>query len=954
MLRKDPLQRQQTAEEVIADLETLKTPSSGSSGRKRERVETERLRNGAKLGPYAIVRAIGSGGMGDVYLATDTRLDRQVALKVLPPEFSEDAERRGRFKREAKTISQLHAPNICTLFDIGEQEGLDYLVMEYLEGKTLAEMKCPLPIAQVLKIGSQIAEGLAAAHGQGIVHRDLKPANVMITTSGTVKLLDFGLATEVGAIPMKTRGSAEKPLTAEGMFVGTLPYMAPEQIEGTQIDPRTDIFALGTMLYEMVTGKRAFEGKTRASLVVAIIDHDPIPITTLQPGESPVLVHLISKCLAKAPDNRWQSARDIATELQWIGEGGRAALGLPRQRRAVTGAAFAALVLAALAAGILAGRATVRRPEAAAAAIPRLRQLTFLEGVEGQPSISPDGSAFVYVADTTEGNSDIFFQRVGGETAINLTKDSPEPDYQPAFSPDGQTIAYRSGAPTSVGGIYLIGATGESRRRLTDFGFNPAWSPDGKYLAVATEAIFGPTSRFSISELWRIDVASGEKKKIAAPGDAVQPSFSPNGRRIAYWGAPLGTGKRVLYTMPVEGDQAVALTDDNFTNWNPIWSPDGQYIYFASDRSGTMNLWRMPIDEQSGEARGPAEPVTTAGQWNGQAAISRSGKLLYVATHRSTTAVRFPLDPTTLRVGSPVSILSSTRDFLEAYPSPDGEWLALWGSDAQEDIFVARTDGSGLRRLTNDWYKDRAPGWSPDSATVYFHSNRGGRFELWRISRDGSGLEQVTRTTGGANPYRPRVSPDGRHLLARFTQNPTRAAGLYDLSRPLPFSEPEWIPPISPDRALNYTGIYGVWSPDSRHLVGTSRSLSSAFPHASTENVVAEGVYVYSLDEKNYEKLTDRGVPIGWLPDGRTILFVDRSTIFAIDRISRTTREVASIPKGYSPTSVSIPKGYSPTSVSMSRDGRWIYMLRSDLEGDIWMLEYEPMRSEGKKVTHKQ
>ncbi|HEY5611793.1 MAG TPA: protein kinase, partial [Thermoanaerobaculia bacterium] len=563
MLRKDPLQRYQTASEVLSELEPLKTPSSGA-GAPRRATERQKLRSGAKLGPYQIEKPLGSGGMGDVYLATDTRLQRQVAIKVLPPEFSEDAQLKARFQREAKTISQLSHPNICPLFDVGEQEGLDFLVMEYLEGETLADKKGPLPIPQVLKIGIQIAEALAAAHRQGIVHRDLKPGNVMITKSGTVKLVDFGLAKEVGAIATKTRGSDEKPLTDEGMIVGTLAYMAPEQIERGEADARTDIFALGAMLYEMVTGKRAFEGKTKASLIVSILERDPIPITTLKPGESPVLVHVIDKCLAKDPDKRWQSALDIATEFQWIEDAGRSALIQPNQRRRFAGAALAALVVvaAALVAGsFLAGRATVGKPEAAAVSIPRLTQLTFLEGVEGQPSISPDGTAFVYVADTAEGNSDIFFQRVGGETAINLTKGSTEPDYHPAFSPDGQTIAYRSGAPAGAGGIYLIGATGESRRRLTNFGFNPAWSPDGKYLAVATEAIFRPTNRFSISELWRIDVASGVKKKIAAAGDAVQPSFSPNGRRIAYWGQPLGTGKRVLYTMPVEGDQAVALTD---------------------------------------------------------------------------------------------------------------------------------------------------------------------------------------------------------------------------------------------------------------------------------------------------------------------------------------------------------------------------------------------------------
>jgi eukaryotic-like serine/threonine-protein kinase len=887
---------------------------------------------GDRFGSYEILAPIGAGGMGEVYRARDVRLDRVVALKFLPQHLHSNPLLRERFHREAKAISALNHPHICALYDIGQEHGADFLVMEHLEGETLATrvQRGPLPLAQVMKIGEQIAGALESAHAHGIVHRDLKPSNLILTPGGA-KLLDFGLAKLLEAAASDDATTVVpniQPLTAEGAVMGTLNYMPPEQLEGRAVDARSDIFALGLLLYEMATGKRAFDGNSRHTVMIAILEAEPEMISNIR-AVPPILEQVIARCLAKNPDDRWQSAHDIRMLLE-TSEGGRAALGLPRQKRALAGAALAALVVAAaaLTAGsFLAGRATVRRPESAAAAIPRLTQLTFLEGVENQPSISPDGSAFVYVADTAEGNSDIFFQRVGGETAINLTKDSPEPDYQPAFSPDGQTIAYRSGAPTSVGGIYLIGATGESRRRLTDFGFNPTWSPDGKYLAVGTENIFDPMNRTSTSELWRIDVTSGEKEKIAAPGDVAQPSYSPNGRRIAYWGIPPGTGRRVLYTMPVAGGQAVALTDDTFFNWNPIWSPDGRYLYFASNRSGTMNLWRMPIDEESGKARGPAEPVTTAGQWNGDAAISRSGKLLYVATHGSTSVVRFPLDPTTLRVGSPVSILGGTRHFWQASPSPDGEWLVLKGFDVQEDLFVAKADGSGLRRLTNDRHKDRGPAWSPDSATVYFHSDRSGRYEVWRISRDGSGLEQVTRTTG-ASPINTQVSPDGRSLLAYHIQHPARSVGLYDLSRPLPISGPQWIAPISPERAFSY---FALWSPDSRHLAGMSRSLHSEFP----------GIYVYSLDEKNYEKLNDSGVPIGWLPDGRTILFVDRSTIFAIDRVSRETHQVASIPKGYSPSSI-------------SSDGRWIYMLKSDLQGDIWSLEYEPARSEAKEVRNKQ
>jgi eukaryotic-like serine/threonine-protein kinase len=332
MLRKDPLQRYASTDEVIAELEVLRTPSSGSgkSGPRSTKVR-EPLRAGAKLGPYEIVEPLGSGGMGDVYRARDTRLDRQVALKVLAPEFSEDAERKQRFQREAKTISSLSHPNICTLFDVGEQEGTDYLVMEYLEGETLAERlaRGALPLTELLKTGIQIGEALGRAHQQGIVHRDLKPGNVMLTKSGAVKLLDFGLAKDVGAVTSTPRRrdpqTPDKPLTAEGAIVGTLAYMAPEQVEGREADARSDIFAFGAILYEMATGKRAFEGTTKAKLMAAILEREPPPIADVRTGGDSAsgsrrglaaIDHIVRRCLEKNPARRPSSAEEVQSELK--------------------------------------------------------------------------------------------------------------------------------------------------------------------------------------------------------------------------------------------------------------------------------------------------------------------------------------------------------------------------------------------------------------------------------------------------------------------------------------------------------------------------------------------------------------------------------------------------------------------------------------------------------------
>src|ERR1017187_4629029 len=299
------------------------------------------LASGTKLGPYEIVSPLGAGGMGEVYLARDTRLDRSVAVKILPSHLSEDPEAKQRFDREARTISSLNHPNICTLHDVGHQDGIDYLVMEYLEGQTLADRlaKGAMPIEQVLRYGTEICDGLEKAHRSGVVHRDLKPGNIMLTKTGA-KLMDFGLAKASLASEAAASGLSatlatppgSHPLTAQGSVVGTFQYMSPEQVEGKEADTRSDIFALGAVLYEMATGKRAFEGKTAASAMAAVLERDPAPISSVQPMSPTGLDHVVQGCLAKDPEVRWQSVADIGRELRWIASGGSGGGGAPPMR----------------------------------------------------------------------------------------------------------------------------------------------------------------------------------------------------------------------------------------------------------------------------------------------------------------------------------------------------------------------------------------------------------------------------------------------------------------------------------------------------------------------------------------------------------------------------------------------------------------------------------------------
>ncbi|HEX9147748.1 MAG TPA: protein kinase, partial [Thermoanaerobaculia bacterium] len=414
------------------------------------------LSPGTRLGPHEIIEPLGSGGMGEVYRARDTRLDRMVAVKVLPAHLTDNDELRQRLEREARVISQLSHPHICALYDVGHQDGVDYLVMEYLEGETLTDRlgRAPLPAEQVLRYGVQIADALDKAHRQGIVHRDLKPGNVMITKSG-VKLLDFGLAkfravgsdgafSAASVLPTRTDAS----LTAQGTILGTFQYMAPEQLEGSEADARSDIFALGAVLYEMATGKKAFAGKSQASLIAAILDATPPPISTVQPMTPPALDRVVKTCLEKDPEDRWQTAHDVMLELKWIAEGGSQA-GLPasvvaRRRSRERLAWIVASILAASTAAL--GVLELKRPRAAPSIVrssilsPDKTTFSFVGGGAGPVVISPDGRQLAFVALDTGGKRRLWIRSL--ETLLAKPLPATEGATYPFWSPDSRFLGF--------------------------------------------------------------------------------------------------------------------------------------------------------------------------------------------------------------------------------------------------------------------------------------------------------------------------------------------------------------------------------------------------------------------------------------------------------------------------------------------------------------------------------
>ena len=411
------------------------------------------LKSGQRLGPYEIESPIGAGGMGEVYRARDTRLDRTVAVKVLRSHAADNALARERFEREARAVSALSHPHICALFDVGEAEGFTFIVMEHLEGESLGDRldKGPLSIKQVLLYGSQIADALDRAHRADIVHRDLKPGNVMLTKSGA-KLLDFGLAKSTLEAEPPAESSApteSSPRRRRAAVLGTYQYMAPEQLEGMEADGRADIWALGCLLYEMTTGRPAFAGKSQASLISSIMRDVPEPIAERQPLVSTSLEHIVGKCLEKDREERWQSSHDVAEELRFLQSAG-SQTGSTRavvvSRPVLDKKVLALVAVAALAAGVLGavlGRSLAGGPDTPGGGVRMARQLTFEMGVEGSPALSPNGRLLAYVRETA-GNADIYIQRVDGRNALNLTADSPYADTSPSFSPDGSQIAFRS------------------------------------------------------------------------------------------------------------------------------------------------------------------------------------------------------------------------------------------------------------------------------------------------------------------------------------------------------------------------------------------------------------------------------------------------------------------------------------------------------------------------------
>jgi eukaryotic-like serine/threonine-protein kinase len=716
------------------------------------------LAPGTKLGPYVIVGPLGTGGMGEVYRAKDTRLERTVAIKILPGHMSEDVIRKQRFEREAKVISSLNHPHICVLYDVGQQNGIDYLVMECVEGETLANHleRGPLPLDQVLKYGAQIAAALDKAHRGGLVHRDLKPGNIMLTPTGP-KLLDFGLAkpaASLGSAAAMTAAAGPSPMTQEGTIVGTFQYMSPEQVEGKDVDGRSDIFSLGAVLYEMLTGTRAFPGQSQLSVASAILEKEPAPLNTIKPMTPPGLDHVVKKCLSKRPDERWQSAADVASELKWVSESGPSPVGaavlpIPGKRRERTAWLIAGALMVAL----------------------------IVIAVEWR---SPKAS----------------------EQTMYFPAPLPFPARDVAVAPNGHTVAvvaYSESAARNMLWIYELGSTGARSLPDTEGASYPFWSADGQFLAF---------------------FADGKLKRLGVPEGPVQTICDAPWGRGGTWNkegviifTPDGTLGKGLYRVDAAGGTPTELTKPDLNRgeqshrW-PVFLPDGKhYLYMTGNFSGQKGVDAIFVGSLgSNEKRFVVETAANAD-------YVAPGYLLYYR-NRTLLAQHFDLgrfavtgEPTVLladlqyqpqvkravfgssdhrllvaqtgsavalsqlvwfdRKGKELAVVGKPDIYGNISLAPNGKFVAVDRTDMAnqlQDVWTYEVQHGSTKRLTFGSFANVLPTWSPDSSRIAVSSMRLLGSELYMKNSDGSQEEKsILRTE--VNNFANDWSKDGKYLL---------------------------------------------------------------------------------------------------------------------------------------------------------------------------------------------
>ena len=868
------------------------------------------LQPGTQLGPYEILAPLGAGGMGEVHKARDTRLDRTVAIKVLPEHVASDPDFKQRFEREAKTISSLNHPHICTLYDIGSQDGIDFLVMEYLEGDTLAQRltKGALALDQALQVAIQIADALDKAHRQGITHRDLKPGNIMLTKAGA-KLLDFGLAKlrppgTVGADGFSAATTQDEPLTGWGTILGTLQYMAPEQVEGKEADHRTDIFAFGAVVYEMATGQKAFSGGSQASLIAAILEREPVPMSTLQQMTPARLDEIVKTCLAKDPDERWQSAGDVGRQVKGIIEGRSQTsvsvpgAGAPHRARWRQALPWVAGILFATMTSL--GVWNLTRPDAPRVARFPLAALSRADA-SGVPSVavSPDGTRVVYVS----AGGQFYVRQLDTLEAVPLRG---AVGINPFFSPDGNSVGFR-GPGLTDDNLYRVALDGGPRVTLTERigGIHGAsWGPNDTIVFASTAP----------APLFRLSAAGGERQALTelAEGELAHkwPEFLPGGEAVLFnvvKGERIVSGEMEIWVLDLTSNQRTLLLTGGA---NPRYVRTGHVVY---GENGT--LFAVPFDLDrlvvTGDSMPVLEGVATARSGAVHFSVSQDGSLVYVTGDTDEVGTRSLVWVD--REGREEPISAEPRPYSQAQLSPDGRQVVLQldSPTGSSDIWIYDLMRDAPTQLTFDPARDTSPIWTPDGERVVFTSEREGVPAIFWKPADGTG--QVERLTpgnvlgqsahswsadgralviveldgetlrdigvlsmngdqaidwlleGNASEQSPDVSPNGRWLAYM-----TAESGQFEVFvSPFPsVSEGRW-------KVSQAGGFSPRWGPDSRELFYQTGDGAIMVATNVTEPTFAPGIPVRLLDGPYV--VGERRRTFDLSPDGQRLLMLKES-----------------------------------------------------------------------------
>ena len=870
---------------------------------------------GTKLGPYEIEALLGAGGMGEVYRARDTRLDRTVAIKILPAHLSDNPEAKQRFDREARAISSLNHPNICTLYDVGHKDGMGYLVMEFLEGGTLASRlaKGPMPPEQVLKYGIEICEGLEKAHKTGVTHRDLKPGNIMLTKTGA-KLMDFGLAKSATASAPPASSltatlsgpSADPPLTARGTVVGTFHYMSPEQVEGKEADARSDIFALGAVLYEMATGIRAFTGKTQASVVAAILAAEPQPISVVRPLSPPALDRVVKVCLAKDPDERFQSVHDLKLQLKWIAEGGSQA-GVPapvatrrksRERVLTSAAVLCGLLAAAGIAGsvIFSKKAeSFRKVVCAQIGAPEPYSFTPVSS-SNHVEVSPDGNNIAFIAEG-EGKQLLWVRPLRATTVQALA--GTEGAYYPFWSPDSKFIGFFAG-----GKLKKVVASGGVVQTLCDapFGRGGSWNRDGVIL-------FTPGIH---DVIYRVPDGGGQPlavtrvKKAGVFAGSRWPYFLPDGRHFLYVGLEGDDPKGKVYAASLESPEAKLIVGEN----SGAAYANG-YLFFIKDG----NLVAQPFDPDHLILSGNPVPVAPKVEYFdakslGNFSVSENGVLVYRSAYTSLVRLLW-LD----RSGKQLATLGEQGYYRTARLSPDGHTVALSRDDpadpSRSDLWLLEVQRGTLSRLTFHPALGYSAVWSPDGSRLAIAA-LGTKVQIMPANGSGTPVSVSNELVGAVRDW----SPNGQTILV---QQQNSSTGMDVMS--LPVSEkPQSLTPVLKSQ---FDEVAPRISPDGRWLA-----------YISNESGRGE-VYVVPFPGpggrwqiSNGGALT--GIPslpasITWGRDGKQLYFRDSTgALMAVDVQGQGNEFHSSLPKQIN----TAPGGVWP--LDTAPDGRILVAILAD------------------------